>query len=235
MRRSLLLALLVAANLHAAEVRVLAAASLTDVLQDIAKQYQKSAYDQIVFSFGASNLLARQIEAGAPADLFLSADERSMSRVKTIAKVNMLTNSLVVVVPADGHTMKTSRDLLKMKTIALAEPSSVPAGIYAREWLESQKLWTAIAPRVVPTDNVRSALAAVAAGNADAAIVYKTDAMVSKKVRVTYRATNGPRIVYPFALLKDAKQPQAARRFLNYLKGPSARAIFVRHGFDVLP
>jgi molybdate transport system substrate-binding protein len=223
--------LLLTISVHAAEVRVLAAASLTDVLQEIARQYQK---EQIVFSFGASNLLARQIEAGAPADLFLSADERSMSRVKITAKVNMLTNSLVVVVPSDGRVMTSPRDLLKMKTIALAEPSSVPAGIYAREWLESQKLWNAIASKVIPTDNVRAALAAVAAGNADAAIVYKTDAMISKKVRVAYRVTNGPRISYPFALLRDAKQPQAARRFLDYLQSPSARAIFVRHGFDVL-
>lgn len=228
MLRALLL--LLAFPLAAAEVRVLAAASLTDVLQEIAKTYEKSTGDRIVFSFGASNLLARQIAAGAPADLFLSADERSMNRVQTSVRVNVLSNTLVVI----GKPIKQPRDLVRMKSIALAEPSSVPAGIYARQWLESLKLWNAVKPRVIPTDTPRSALAAVASGNADAAIVYKTDALRSKRVRVTYVVNDGPRIVYPFAVLREAEQPAAARRFLNYLRGKQALDTFVRHGFDVL-
>ncbi|HEX6087056.1 MAG TPA: molybdate ABC transporter substrate-binding protein [Thermoanaerobaculia bacterium] len=229
MLRALLLVLL-AFPLPAAEVRVLAAASLTDVLQEIAGTYEKQSGDRIVFGFGASSLLARQIAAGAPADLFLSADEQSMNRVKTSLRVNVLSNTLVVI----GKPIRQPRDLLRMKSIALAEPSSVPAGIYARQWLESLKLWHAIQPNVIPTDNVRSALAAVASGNADAAIVYRTDARISKRVRVTYVVANGPRIVYPFALLRDAEQPAAARRFLDYLRGRQALDTFVRHGFDVL-
>lgn len=229
MLRALLLVLL-AFPLPAAEVRVLAAASLTDVLQEIAGTYEKQSGDRIVFGFGASSLLARQIAAGAPADLFLSADEQSMNRVKTSLRVNVLSNTLVVI----GKPIQQPRDLLRMKSIALAEPSSVPAGIYARQWLESLKLWHAIQPNVIPTDNVRAALAAVASGNADAAIVYRTDARISKRVRVTYVVTNGPRIVYPFALLRDAEQPAAARRFLDYLRGRQALDTFVRHGFDVL-
>ncbi len=229
MLRALLL-LLLAFPLSAAEVRVLAAASLTDVLQEIAKTYEKQSGDRIVFSFGASNLLARQIVAGAPADLFLSAVESSMNRVQTSVRVNVLSNTLVVI----GKPIKQPRDLLRMKSIALAEPSSVPAGIYARQWLESLRLWNAIKPKVIPTDNVRSALAAVASGNADAAIVYKTDARISKRVRVTYVVKDGPRIVCPFALLRDAEQPAAARRFLNYLRGKQALDTFVRHGFDVI-
>lgn len=229
MLRALLLVLL-AFPLPAAEVRVLAAASLTDVLQEIAGTYEKQSGDRIVFGFGASSLLARQIAAGAPADLFLSADEQSMNRVKTSLRVNVLSNTLVVI----GKPIQQPRDLLRMKSIALAEPSSVPAGIYARQWLESLKLWHAIQPNVIPTDNVRAALAAVASGNADAAIVYRTDARISKRVRVTYVVANGPRIVYPFALLRDAEQPAAARRFLDYLRGRQALDTFVRHGFDVL-
>ena len=225
-----LLVLILTTSLQAAEVRVMAAASLTDVLQEIARNYEKTSRDRIVFSFGASNVLARQIAAGAPADVFLSADERSMNRVQTTARVSVLSNQLVIVIPRDAK----ARPLTSMRAIALAEPSSVPAGIYAREWLQKRGLWNAVRAKVIPTDNVRAALAAVAAGNADAAIVYKTDARISKKVRVMETITDGPRISYPFAVLKDAEQPQAARRFLAYLQSNAARAIFVRHGFDVL-
>ncbi len=226
----ILAAFLLAASLHAAEVRVLAAASLTDALQDIARQYEKTSGDKIVFSFGASSLLARQIEAGAPADLFLSADERSMNRVRTAARVSVLSNQLVIVIPRDAKAVP----LTSVRTIALAEPSSVPAGIYAREWLEKRGLWDAVRAKIVPTDNVRGALGAVAAGNADAAIVYRTDAKISKSVRVAQFITDGPRISYPFALLQDAEQPRAARRFLAYLQSKPARDTFVRYGFDVL-
>jgi molybdate transport system substrate-binding protein len=232
MLRALLL-LLLTLRLQAAEVRVLAAASLTDVLQEIAKAYETQSGDRIVFSFGASSMLARQIEAGAPADLFLSADEQTMNRVHTIARASVLSNTLVIVVPLDGRAMRHPRELTSMKAIALAEPSSVPAGIYARTWLEKLGLWSAIRPKVIPTDNVRSALAAVASGNVDAAIVYKTDALISKKVRVAYVVKDGPRISYPFAVLKDAGQPKAARRFLAYLQSAKARATFVRYGFNV--
>ncbi|HYC89722.1 MAG TPA: molybdate ABC transporter substrate-binding protein [Thermoanaerobaculia bacterium] len=224
------LLLLLALPLSAAEVRVLAAASLTDALQEIARAYEKQSGDRIVFSFGASNLLARQIAAGAPADLFLSADEASMNRVQTSVRVNVLSNTLVVI----GKPIRRPRDLVNLKSIALAEPSSVPAGIYARQWLERLRLWDAVKPKVIPTDNVRSALAAVASGNADAAIVYKTDARISKKVRVTYVVRDGPRITYPFAVLRGAEQPAAARRFLAYLRGKPALDTFARHGFDVL-
>jgi molybdate transport system substrate-binding protein len=232
MRGALLLFLFVL-PLRAAEVRVLAAASLTDALQEIAKRYEQQSGDRIVFSFGASSMLARQIAAGAPADLFLSADELSMNRVKTSMRVSVLSNALVVVVPRGGKTMKSPRELVSMKSIALAEPSSVPAGIYARQWLETLRLWGAIQAKVIPTDNVRSALAAVASGNVDAGIVYKTDARITNKVRVAWVVQDGPRITYPFAVLRDAEQPAAARRFLNHLRGKPALDTFARHGFDV--
>lgn len=230
MMARVLLVLLLTASLQAAEVRVMAAASLTDALQEIARGYEKTSRDRIVFSFGASNILARQIAAGAPADLFLSADERSTDRVATTTRVSVLSNQLVIVVPRGAKL----RPLTSMSAIALAEPSSVPAGIYAREWLQKRGLWNAVRAKIVPTENVRGALAAVAAGNADAAIVYRTDARISNKVRVAETITDGPRISYPFALLRDAEQPQAARRFLAHLRSDAARAIFVRYGFDVL-
>lgn len=237
MTRVLLLLLVFALPLHGAEVRVLAAASLTDVLQEIARTYEQRTGDRVVFSFGASSMLARQIEAGAPADVFLSADERSMNRVRTSERASVLTNTLVVVVPRGARPLAGPRELASMGAIALAEPSSVPAGIYARRWLERLGLWKAVQPKVVPTDNVRSALAAVAAGNADAAIVYRTDARISRDVHVAYAVPREetPGISYPFAVLRDAEQPRAARRFLAWLRGPTARDTFVRYGFDVLP
>ena len=230
------LLLLLALPVHAAEVRVLAAASLTDVLQEIARGYEQRTGDRIVFSFGGSNLLARQIAAGAPADLFLSADERSMNFVKTKTRANVLSNALVVVVPKGARALRDPRELGAMRSIALAEPSSVPAGVYAKAWLEKRGLWSAVRGRVIPTENVRAALAAVAAGNADAAIVYRTDARISTKVRVAYEVPRAetPAIRYPFALLADAGHPDAARRFLAHLQSATARAIFVRYGFDVL-
>jgi len=235
MARALLL-LLLALPLHAVEVRVLAAASLSDVLREIARGYEKSSGDRIVFSFGSSNLLARQIAAGAPADLFLSADERSMSLVRTTTRANVLSNSLVIVVPRGARPFRDPREVTALRSIALADPAAVPAGVYARAWLEKRGLWEGVRGRVIPTENVRAALAAVAAGNADAAIVYRTDAMISARVRVAYAVPRAetPSIRYPFALLAGATNPRAARRFLAHMQSPAARAAFVRYGFDVL-
>lgn len=237
--------LLLALPLRAAEVRVFAAASLTEALTEIARGYEKNNEDRIVFNFGASSILARQIEQGAPGDLFLSADEAKMdalARQKLIdpqTRVRALSNTLVIVVPRiDGKRITDVRQLAepRIESLALAEPSSVPAGIYARQYLQKLGIWARVAPKVIPTDNVRGALAAVASGNVDAAIVYRTDARVSKDVRVAVEISRaeGPAISYPFALLAEAEQPVAARRFLAHLRSSASRAIFIRHGFDVL-
>src|SRR5687768_3400456 len=237
----LAIALLLSLPLQAAEVRVFAAASLTDALQEIARGYTRMTGDRLVFNFGASSLLARQIDAGAPADVFLSADEEKMDmlqkrgRIDRRTRVSVLSNQLVIVVPKrGGKNLKHPRELTRFGSIALAEPTSVPAGIYARRWLEGLGLWKAIASKLVPTDNVRGALSAVAAGNVDAAIVYRTDARISKEVRVVHAVTGGPRISYPFAVLTDAEQPRAARRLLAHLRSKPALDIFARHGFDVV-
>lgn len=237
----LLAALLLALPLAAAEVRVLAAASLTDALQEIGRDYERRSGDRVVFSFGGSSMLARQIEAGAPADLFLSADEEKMNAlarrglIDPRTRVSVLSNRLVIVVPRrGGRKLGNPRDLVHCRRIAIAEPSTVPAGIYARQYLQALGIWSAVARKVVPTENVRAALAAVAAGNVDAAIVYRTDAHIQKKVRVAHEVRNGPRISYPFAALARAGEPVAARRFLAHLGSPSARDTFARHGFDVL-
>jgi molybdate transport system substrate-binding protein len=235
-----LLALTLSAS--AAEVHVFAAVSLTEALEEIAKPYEQATHDEVVFHFGASSLLVRQIEQGAPADLFLSADEARMDALAKSGLVvastrrSVLSNTLVIVVPRDGGmAISSPAQLLRAKTIALAEPSSVPAGVYARAWLQKLGLWERVASRIVPTENVRGALAAVESGNADAAIVYRTDARIAKHTRIAYEVprASGPAISYPFALLRDAEQRPAAMRFLTYLQSKAARSVFARHGFLV--
>src|SRR6185436_3073448 len=218
-------------TLDAASINVFAAASLTDSLREIAITYQKQTGDKVVFNLGASSFLARQIEEGAPADVFFSADEAKMDGLEKKGLIvretrkSRLSNSLVIVVASEkGAAIDTPKDLAtdKVKRLALAEPRTVPAGIYAKAYLETQGLWGMVQSKVVPTENVRAALAAVEAGNAEAGIVYKTDAAISKKVRVAYEVPtrDTPGISYPIALVKEAKHPEAATRFLKHLDSP---------------
>lgn len=227
---------------HAADINIFAAASLTDSLKQIAVRYEKNSGDKIVFNFGASSTLARQIEEGAPADIFFSADEAKMNGLEQEGLIDAATrksrlgNSLVVVVAVDSTLqIQSASDLTNdsIKKIAFADPKSVPAGVYGKAWLEKQKLWSVIEPKVVPTENVRGALAAVESENVEAGVVYKTDAGVSKKVKVAYDvpAADAPVISYPMALVKDSKQPDAAKKFLNYLNSPAAGDIFKKFGF----
>ncbi len=235
---------LAAANLYAVQLTVFAAASLTDSLKEIAAAYEKQSGDKIVFNFGASSTLARQIEEGAPADIFFSADEAKMDRLEKKGLIiketrkRRLSNSLVIVVAAEGGAaIESPKDLGtdEVKRLALAEPSTVPAGIYAKEYLQKQGLWSAVKSKVIPTENVRAALAAVESGNADAGIVYKTDAGISKRVKVACEvpATDNPAISYPMAMAKEAKQPEAAKKFLKYLDSDDASKVFEKFGFIV--
>lgn len=240
-----LLMLLMTTGISAAEITVFAAASLTDALKAIAQQYQKESPDKVFFNFGASSLLARQIEEGAPADVFFSADEAKMDALEQKRHIlkgtrkSRLSNTLVIVVAADrGAPVRQPKDLSSsfVKRIALAEPTTVPAGIYAREYLQKLGLWEALKPKVIPTENVRAALAAVESGNVDVAIVYKTDAAISRKVQVAYEVPlpDGPKISYPLAILRETKQLEASRHFLEYLNSRPAAQVFERFGFIVL-
>ncbi len=236
--------ILAVANLHAADVTVFAAASLTDSLKEIAGTYEKTSGDKIIFNFAASSTLARQIEEGAPADLFFSADEAKMdglqkkNLIDPVTRKSRLGNSLVVVVAADSALqIQSASDLTNasIKQIALADPKAVPAGIYAKAWLTQQQLWPAIEPKVVPTENVRGALAAVESGNVEAGVVYKTDAGISKKVKIAYEvpASDAPVISYPMALVKESTQPDSAKKFLDYLDSPEAGDTFKKFGFTL--
>jgi len=229
-------------GLQAGEVEVFAAASLTDALREIAATYEKAGGDHIVFNFAASNTLDMQIKAGAPSDIFFSADEAKMNDLEKqglIAKgtrKDLLSNSLVIVVPGDSSVTMTSAAQLagpKIQKIALGQPQSVPVGIYAKEYLKKIGVWDQIAARVIPTESVRAALAAVETGNVDAGIVYKTDALISKKVKVAYEVpiAEGPAIAYPAALIQGSKHAAAAKKFLDYLSGPSSLKTFEKYGF----
>lgn len=243
MRRAVAaIALMLAPLGSAATIRVSAAASLTDALRDIAKAYEQQHGDSVLLNFGASSLIARQILAGAPADVFFSADEEKMDRLQNGGFIlpktrrDILSNTLVIVVGADSVLrIRSAADLAdpSIHNIAIAEPQTVPAGIYAKQYLQKMRVWNRIARRMIPTENVRGALAAVESGNAEAAIVYKTDGMISHRARIAYEvpAADGPKIVYPAAVVTDARERAAAQRFVDFLGSREARAIFTRYGF----
>jgi molybdate transport system substrate-binding protein len=229
---------------RADEILVSAAASLTDVLKEIGSVYQSKSTHMVKFNFGPSSGLARQIDQGAPVDLFFSADLPQMDsldkkgRLEPGTRKNLLSNQLVIIVPADSNlAISSPKDLLKaaIKRIALAEPSSVPVGVYSSKYLADEGLWNQVKSKIVPVQDVRATLAAVESGNVEAGFVYKTDAAASRKVRIAYQVAidKGPKIIYPVALVKESKRQNAARNFLSYLQSPSAKTIFKKYGFIV--
>jgi molybdate transport system substrate-binding protein len=250
-RLTLLLALLICGSPQAAgrvaetPARVFAAASLTNALEEIATQWQRAGHPRPVLAFGASSTLAKQIEAGAPADLFASADRKWMdyldarNRIDRGSRVEMLGNTLVLIAPKgrrfDAKMQPGFRiaDAFKGK-LCTGEPGVVPVGIYAKQALEKLGWWKSLQPRVVGTDDVRTALAFVERGECGAGIVYASDARISRKVEVlaTFPANTHAPIVYPFALVKNARPETAA--FLDHLRTPQAAAVFRRYGFTVL-
>jgi molybdate transport system substrate-binding protein len=221
------------------EILVFAAASLAESLEELGRTFEKTTGNALRFSFGASSDLARQIRAGAPADVFFSADTARMDELEHDGRVlgrdrrEFLSNSLVVIVPTGSSLrVREPRDLLSLPRIALADPAAVPAGIYAKKWLEAEGLWDKLSARVVPTLDVRSALAAVETEAAPAGIVYKTDARVSKRVRVVYEVAGKPEIVYSLARVADSRKTAAAD-FVRFLESGQAAAVFERYGFVV--
>lgn len=231
------------AKADAAALTVSAASSLTDVLTDLARRYQAATGERVQINPGPSNTLARQIIEGAPIDVFISADEVQMNaavkagRIAAGSLITLLSNELVVVVPKGAPApIGQPRDLAdaRVRRIAMGQPESVPAGVYGRQWLEQLGLWKAVQPKVVPMPAVRAALAAVREGRVDAAIVYATDARMTRDVIVTYRVPSGegPRIVYPAAAVAGPRESDA-RKFLDYLRSDEARRVFEAAGFMV--
>jgi molybdate transport system substrate-binding protein len=231
---------------RAEEIIVSAASSLTDALKEIAKSYESKTRNQVTLNFGGSAALARQIVEGAPADIFFSADAEKMDLLEKLGRIDsrtrrdLLSNRLVLIVALDSKlTIRSPRDLLRpeVKRAAVAEPSSVPAGIYTKQYLEAEGLWHGVRDRIVPVLDVRAALAAVESGNVEAGFVYKTDAAISKKVKVAYEVPidKGPKIAYPVAIVEASRKKPAAREFLQFLSDPAASGLFRKFGFIVLP
>ena len=248
MHRMLLIAMLalLPLALHAQET-VMAAASLTDAMKELAPAWAAKGNPAPRFSFGASSALARQIEQGAPADIFASADEpwadylQARDLIVPGTRSSPLGNTLVLIAPANQPgtiTLAPGVDLLTrlgpQGRIATGDPAGVPVGQYAQAALEHLGIWAAVAPRLARTENVRAALLLVERGEAPLGIVYATDAAASKGVRVvgTFPEDSHPPITYPFALTKHGDTPQG-RALLAFLTGPEAAPVYRRLGFVV--
>ncbi len=225
---------------------VSAAASLSEAIAGVAERYSDEQDVRVRLNVAGSQMLAAQIIEGAPVDVFISADVLQMDRaaaagrIDATRRVNLLSNQLVVVVPSDRTGgVAAPRDLASASVarIALGDPEAVPAGVYARRYLEAEGLWDSLAPRIVPAGSVRSALRAVEAGTVDAGIVYRTDAASSRSTEVAFAVPPeaGPAIVYPAAVVRGAPDPVRAARFLEHLQSGVARRRFEAAGFIALP
>lgn len=235
-----MLAASAAADRGGPTVAVSAAASLTGVIEQLAARFEARTGTLVVLNLGASNTLARQIAAGARVDLFISADEAQMAAVAAhvdpASQVILVSNQLAIAVPDDRPRRFTSaRDLLdpSIRRVAIGDPAAVPAGVYARTYLQQIGVWDRVAPKVVPTGSVRLALAAVESGAADAAIVYRTDIRTARRAReaLLVPASEGPRIVYPAVLVRRGPNVAGGRAFLEFLRSDDAWAVFERAGF----
>jgi molybdate transport system substrate-binding protein len=214
-----------------------AAASLQPALTEIAQTYPVP----LTLNFGASGMLAQQIEQGAPVDIFFSAANRPMDRLAARgllaggSRRNVLRNEVVLIVRADGPAAGF-RDLAteKVRLLALGDPASVPAGEYGRETLAAMGIWDAVQPKLLLAKDVRQVLTYVETGNADAGIVYSTDARTSSKVRVAATApesTHAPAL-YPIAVVAASPRREAALRFVEWVSGSVPRPVFTRYGFE---
>ena len=229
--RGLLAATLIVASCAPAprELDVAAASSLQDALREVARGWEARGGEHVVFNFAGSNVLARQIKAGAPVDVFLSADERTMDSIGDSLEtpLPLLRNSLVVV---SNRPMRALRDIVNADRIAIGDPSAVPAGVYAREALQREGVWNTVLPRLIPCENVRAALLAVESGVADAAIVYATDARLAKHTRVAM-TIDSANVTVPIAVVRGAKHADAARRFVDYCRSDEGMRVFRKFGF----
>ena len=228
-----------------APVRVFAASSLTDALNQLASAYEAAGHPRPVFNYAASSVLARQIDQGAGADLFISADEQWMDYlaerrlIDANSRVSFLSNRLVLIAPSDQPTsldIRTGFDLhgaLRGGRLAMADPDSVPAGRYGRAALQSLGVWNAVQADVVRAENVRAALRFVELGEAAAGIVYLTDARASNRVTIVgeFPAFSHPAISYPMAVMSGGGRTQEARAFAAFLQSDAADAVFARQGF----
>lgn len=224
------------------DLTISAAISLQNALQDIARLYHTAHPDvNVRLNLGASGMLQRQIEQGAPVDLFLSAAESEMDGLESKGLIlrdtreNLLTNAVVLIVPKGRTGIRHFQDLAKpdIKVVAIGNPQSVPAGKYAEQLLKHFGLYGKLTPKFVFAKDVRAVLTYVETGNADAGIVYETDAMTTNQVTVVATAPPGSHepVVYPLAVLAGSRNAAAAKLFETFLLGQESAAVFRKYGF----
>lgn len=227
------------------ELTISAAVSMKDALAEIQKNYQaKNPGVKLLFNLGASGSLQKQIEQGAPADVFISAAPQQMNALQEkklidpATRKNLVENKLVVVVPKNSKlAIAGYEDLTQdgVNKIALGEPAVVPAGQYAKEVLGKLAVWETVKDKIVFGKDVRTVLAYTETGNVEAGVVYKTDAASSDKIKIVAEAPAGSHqpIVYPIAVVAGTKQPQAAAAFVNYLFSADGKAVLEKYGFTM--
>jgi molybdate transport system substrate-binding protein len=225
------------------ELTVSAASSLQEALEETGEVFMKQNPDiKIVFNFGGSGSLQQQISHGAPVDLFVSAAEDQFNLLKSKQlidqknNVKLLKNELVLITQNTNKTIYSINSLTgqKISRIAIGTPETVPAGMYAKQALHSLHIWEDIEQKIIPTKDVRQVLSYVESGNVEAGIVYKTDAMISDKVRVIPfqgEALHDP-IIYPAGVIAGTKHQEEAIIFLHFLKGKEAMKVFKKYGFN---
>jgi molybdate transport system substrate-binding protein len=241
-------ALAAAPALAQQQITVFAAASLKNTLDDANAAFTKAGGPKVTASYAASSALAKQIEAGAPADVFISADLKWMDYVagkmliKPDSRVNLLGNKLVLIAPKESKLadvkIEKGFDIAKLAgddRIAVADTKAVPAGLYAKAALENLGAWTAAEPKLAQAENVRATLAFVARGETPLGIVYETDAKIEPKVKIVGYFPNGsyPPVTYPVAAIASSKNAAVAK-YLDFLRTPAAKAIFEKYGFSFL-
>jgi molybdate transport system substrate-binding protein len=228
----------------AADVTVYAASSLKDALDELARRFEVASGNKVIAVYAGSNTLAKQIASGAPADVFISADLdwadylESRQLLRAGSRVNLVGNELVLVAPAASTSaLRIAPNFLLAAALgdgklAMANPDSVPAGKYGKQALGSLGVWGAVEPQVVRADNVRAALTFVARGEAPFGIVYKTDALAEKGVRIVdvFPQRSHAPIVYPMAIVAASKSPEAAA-LSEFLRAEAARATWQKYGF----
>lgn len=227
-----------------ANILISAAASLKEAMEEIKPLYQQSKPNvNITYNFGASGALQQQIEQGAPADIFISAGKKQVDALEqkgllvSGTRTNLANNRLVLIVPKNVVGVSSFYNLTdaKIKKIAIGEPRSVPAGQYGEQVLKKLGIFNKVKSKLVLANNVRQVLAVVESGNADAGLVYATDAKISDKVKVVVAADDkyhSP-IVYPMAVIKRSKNVAASKELVQFLSGSQAKAVLKRYGFIV--
>ena len=226
------------------ELHVSAAASLTDVMKELAENYKKDHPNvEIKFNFGSSGALQQAIQNGGDADLFFSAAQKQMNALEKAGDLaadtrrDLLINEVVLIVPKDGGQIASFDEITsdKVKKIALGEPKGVPVGQYSEEVFTNMNILDQVKAKAVYGSDVRQVLAWVENGEADCGIVYATDAAISQKVKIVAKAPDGTHkpIIYPVAILKDSKHKEAAAEFLKFAASPESASLFQKYGFEV--